>query len=78
MNAKNAAWPPVTTTTDTPTVEGVTGPLGTIATPTGSKQVTLNGLPLYYWAQDQAPGDVTGQGIQNVWYVVAPNGDMIK
>lgn len=73
-----AAWPPVTTTTDTPTLEGVTGQVGTITTPEGAKQVTLNGLPLYYWAQDQAPGEVTGQGIQNVWYVVAPNGDMIK
>lgn len=73
-----AAWPPVLTTTDTPTLNGVTGTVGTIATPTGAKQVTLDGLPLYYWAQDAAPGDVTGQGVQGVWYVVAPDGSMIK
>jgi predicted lipoprotein with Yx(FWY)xxD motif len=73
-----AAWPPVLTTADTPALSGVTGKVGTITTPEGAKQVTLNGLPLYYWAQDSAPGDVTGQGVQNVWYVVAPNGEMIK
>ncbi|WOP19350.1 hypothetical protein [Raineyella sp. LH-20] len=73
-----AAWPPVLTTQDTPTLQGVTGTVGTITTPQGAKQVTLNGLPLYYWASDTAPGDVTGQGVQGVWYVVAPDGSMIK
>lgn len=72
------AWPPVLTTKDAPTLDGVTGTVGTITTPTGAKQVTLDGLPLYYWAQDAAPGDVTGQGVQGVWYVVAPDGSMIK
>ena len=27
----------------------------------GSEQVTYNGWPLYYFAQDSAPGDVNGQ-----------------
>ncbi|SDB82013.1 Predicted lipoprotein with conserved Yx(FWY)xxD motif [Raineyella antarctica] len=72
------AWPPVLTSQDSPTLQGVTGKVGTITTPEGAKQVTLNGLPLYYWAQDSKPGDVTGQGVQNVWYVVGPNGEMVK
>src|SRR5581483_2981787 len=38
----------------------------------GSKQVTYNGMPLYYWQGDKAPGDTTGQGVGNVWWVVAP------
>ncbi|MFJ5956962.1 hypothetical protein ACIQC5_13510 [Paenarthrobacter sp. NPDC092416] len=73
-----AAWPVFTTTSDAPAVEGVTGTVGTIATPDGKKQVTLNGMPLYYFANDKAPGDVLGQGVNNVWYVVSPAGEMVK
>jgi hypothetical protein len=35
-------------------------------------------MPLYYYAQDKAPGDVAGQGVNNVWYLVSPGGEMIK
>jgi predicted lipoprotein with Yx(FWY)xxD motif len=72
------AWPPVTTTADTPKVEGVTGTVGTITTPDGAKQVTLNGLPLYYFAKDTKAGDVLGQGVNDVWYLADPSGEMIK
>ncbi len=73
-----AAWPILTTTSDAPTVDGVTGTVGTIASPDGKKHVTLNGMPLYYYAKDKAPGDVTGQGVGGVWYLVSPAGEMIK
>ncbi|KQR06851.1 hypothetical protein ASF74_05735 [Arthrobacter sp. Leaf145] len=72
------AWPVFTTTSDAPGVEGVTGTVGTIATPDGKKQVTLNGMPLYYYAKDKAAGDVTGQGVGGVWYLVSPSGEMVK
>jgi predicted lipoprotein with Yx(FWY)xxD motif len=72
------AWPIATTTNDTPVVEGVTGEVGTIDSPDGKKHLTLNGMPLYYWAKDTKPGDVTGQGVNDVWYVVTPAGEMIK
>ena len=72
------AWPPVITTNDTPKVEGVTGKVGTITTADGKKQVTVDGMPVYLWEKDKAPGDVTGQGVGNVWYLVAPDGTMIK
>lgn len=39
----------------------------------GSKQVTYNGWPLYYWARDTAVGDTNGQGVGNVWYVANLN-----
>ena len=71
-------WPPVISATDTPKVEGVTGKVGTIDTPDGKKQVTVNGMPVYLWEKDKAPGDITGQGVGNVWYLVAPDGTMIK
>ncbi|MCD4849396.1 hypothetical protein LN996_01085 [Arthrobacter sp. AK01] len=73
-----AAWPIFTTTSDAPTVDGVTGTVGTISSPDGKKHVTLNGMPLYYYAKDKAPGDVTGQGVGGVWYLVSPAGEMIK
>jgi predicted lipoprotein with Yx(FWY)xxD motif len=71
-------WPPVTTRSDAPSAEGVTGKLGTITTPDGAKQMTLNGLPLYYFAKDKKPGDVLGQGVGGVWYLATPAGEMIK
>ena len=71
------AWPPVTTTSDTPAVEGVTGTVGTIPTADGQKQVTINGMPIYYYEKDKAAGDITGQGVGGVWYLVAPSGEMI-
>lgn len=38
----------------------------------GKKQTTYKGLPLYYFFKDVKPGDTTGQGVNTVWYVVAP------
>lgn len=73
-----AAWPPVTTTSERPSADGVSGALGTIATPDGKKQVTLAGLPLYYFAKDAKPGDILGQGVNNVWYLASPSGAMVK
>lgn len=37
---------------------------------TGEEQVTFKGYPLYYFVNDKAEGDVTGQGINNVWFIV--------
>lgn len=72
------AWPPVLSDSETPEAEGVTGELGTIETPDGELQVTINGMPIYYFAEDEAPGDTNGQGVNEVWYVVAPDGTMIQ
>lgn len=72
----SATWPAVTTT-GTPTATGVTGTLGTITLPDGAKQVTLNGLPLYRYAPDSAAGDVNGQGVGGIWWVVGANGAKI-
>jgi predicted lipoprotein with Yx(FWY)xxD motif len=71
------AWPSISATSDTPKGTGITAKLGTITRDDGSKQVTVNGMPIYLWQKDKAPGDVTGQGVNKVWYVVAPDGKMI-
>ncbi|WP_082601072.1 hypothetical protein [Agromyces sp. Root81] len=70
-------WPAVTTDSDAPEVEGVTGEVGTITGVDGSTQVTLNGWPLYYFAGDSAAGDTNGQGVNGVWWVLSPAGEKI-
>jgi predicted lipoprotein with Yx(FWY)xxD motif len=74
-----ALWPPLTVppgTTPTGTVD-VTGKLGTITRPDGSRQVTINGHPLYRYVQDHRPGDTAGQGVGGRWYAVTPAGEPV-
>jgi predicted lipoprotein with Yx(FWY)xxD motif len=40
----------------------------------GSRHVTYAGWPLYYWIRDKAAGDVTGQWVGSVWFVLSPAG----
>lgn len=72
-----AAWPPILSPTQEATVDGVSGDVGTITTPDGKFQVTVNGLPLYTFAQDKKAGDVLGQGVNNVWFAIDPAGKQI-
>ena len=72
------AWPPLLTTGDPVAGDGVdASKLGTTTRTDGSVQVTYNGWPLYYYEKDMAAGDVTGQDVGGVWYVVSAAGDMI-
>ena len=71
-----ANWPPLTVGSEDELVAGKgvdAGMLGIIErADTGALQVTYDGMPLYYWAQDEAVGDAGGQGRGDVWYVVKP------
>jgi len=73
------AWPPLLQS-DKPTLnDGVTASLlGTTTRKDGTIQVTYNGMPLYHYAKDKAAGDVVGQGVGDAWYVVAPDGQIVK
>ncbi len=53
-----------------------TAKLGVLTVPAGS-QVTYAGHPLYTFANDHAAGDVTGEGIGGVWWVVGADGEKI-
>jgi predicted lipoprotein with Yx(FWY)xxD motif len=66
------AWPIFTAEEPLTLPEGVEGELTLIERTDGTTQVAYNGIPLYYWQGDQAPGDTTGQGVGDVWFVVAP------
>lgn len=67
-------WPPFTVPADkTPTGgPGVSGELSTIVRTDGTLQVTYDGVPLYFFANDVARDDTNGQGLGGVWFVVAP------
>ena len=72
------AWPPLLTSGAPVAGTGVTASmLGTTTRKDGTTQVTYNGLPLYYWIKDKTAGDTTGQGVQNVWYVIDPSGKAV-
>ncbi|WP_274654704.1 plastocyanin/azurin family copper-binding protein [Paenibacillus humicola] len=45
---------------------------GTITRADGTKQATFKGYPLYYFVKDMAHGDVTGQNVGSVWFVIDP------
>ena len=73
------AWPPLLTSGDPVAGEGVDASLfGTTDRTDGTVQVTYNGWPLYYYEKDKAPGDVVGQNVGDVWFVVSPAGEMIN
>jgi predicted lipoprotein with Yx(FWY)xxD motif len=73
-----AEWPPAAVG-DSVTLNGVDKSLvGTITRADGTKQLTLNGWPLYTYAGDSQPGDTNGQGVGGTWYAVTPTGGKAK
>ena len=72
------AWPPVTASGSVTASGGAkASDLGTITRSDGTKQVTYDGHPLYYFAGDSGPGMATGQGSDSFgakWWLVAPSG----
>ncbi len=76
-----SAWPPVTTGAS-PRARGAASAamLGTITRSDGTRQVTYDGHPLYFFAEDKDDGDAYGQGSKAFgagWYVMTPSGNKI-
>jgi predicted lipoprotein with Yx(FWY)xxD motif len=75
------AWPPVTTTgTVTASGGAKSSDLGTITRSDGTKQVTYDGHPLYFFSGDSGPGMASGQGNDGFgakWWLVSPSGNDI-
>lgn len=71
-------WPPLMADGEPTAGEGVEAELGTVPRDDGGEQVTVAGWPLYFYAPDTEPGDVLGQGVGDVWYVVAPDGTPVR
>jgi len=73
-----AAWPPLTGDGGTAVGDGVAAELTTFERSTEATQVAANGWPLYYWVDDSEPGDATGQGVNDVWWVLTPDGTPVR
>lgn len=71
------SWPPLTVPESPTTGEAVTATVDTFEREDGARQVTAGGWPLYYYGPDENPGDATGQGVGDVWWVLAPDGTPI-
>jgi predicted lipoprotein with Yx(FWY)xxD motif len=69
-------WPPLTVASADEAVagDGVTGEIATIEREDGTLQVTIEGLPLYFYAADAEPGDLSGHQVGGVWFAVGPDG----
>lgn len=71
-------WPPLLTEGPPQAGEGVdASKLGTLTRDDGTVQVTYNGYPLYYYADDAQPGDTKGHGVGGEWYLLSPTGEML-
>lgn len=67
-------WPPFTIGIDeTPNpAREVPGSVGVIEREDGTLQMTYDGRPLYYFAEDENIGDANGQAANDVWFVYPP------
>lgn len=44
----------------------------------GRLGVSYNGMPLYYYIEDKKPGDINGQNVGQVWFMVSSSGKMLQ
>lgn len=70
-------WPPVTG--DTKVGNDLDANLfTTITRDDGSTQLVFGDWPLYRFVGDSAPGDVSGQGVNEVWFVIGPDAALYR
>jgi len=74
QGACETLWPPVLVGAQISLTGVNRALLGTIKRADGTMQLTLHGWPLYRYAGDSAPGDVSGEGIGGVWFAARPTG----
>jgi predicted lipoprotein with Yx(FWY)xxD motif len=73
-----AYWPPLLSNGSPTLGAGVDASLvGSANLPDGTKIVTYNKIPLYFFVKDAKPGDILGQGFAKQWYVVSPDGKAV-
>jgi predicted lipoprotein with Yx(FWY)xxD motif len=51
---------------------GFSGVFGSVTGVNGTKQLTYNGWPVYYYSGDSSSTDANGQGSGGVWFAVTP------
>jgi predicted lipoprotein with Yx(FWY)xxD motif len=72
-------WPALISQTPVQAGEGTKAALfGKTERTEGTVQATYGDWPLYYYAGDVSPGDIDGQGVEGVWFVVGADGKLIR
>jgi predicted lipoprotein with Yx(FWY)xxD motif len=66
-------WPPLVSTSGTPTSDPALPGQLTVLNGANGNQVLYNGHPLYTYVKDGASGDANGQGIGGKWFVATPD-----
>ena len=61
-------WPPLMVSGDARAM----GDWSIVTRDDGARQWAYKGAPLYYWVKDSKPGDMTGDGFNQVWRVAKP------
>ncbi|WP_406106215.1 hypothetical protein [Micromonospora globbae] len=71
-----ATWPPVTVAPAGKIfIAGIgRSAVGTVRRADGTRQVTIDGWPVYRFAKDTKRGDTLGQGVGGTWFGVTPTG----
>jgi len=64
------AWPALKAPVRAPAGVKLPGKIGMITRADGTRQVTINGYPIYYYAEDMAPGQAKGNGEEGKWHVI--------
>jgi len=72
------AWPAATTTSDKLPAGLDAKVFSVVEAPGDVYQLKAGQWPLYTFSGDTAPGQTNGQGTAGNWFVVAPDGSLIK
>ncbi|GAA2229083.1 hypothetical protein GCM10010232_14110 [Streptomyces amakusaensis] len=74
-----AVWPALTATRGLEPGPGVRPALLTdTKLAEGAEQAVYGDWPLYYYVGDATAGEVNGQGLDGVWFAVAPDGKLVR
>lgn len=68
-------WPAIISKSTKITVTGIKGKVTLLA---HTRQIAINGRPIYTFIGDTSKGATNGQGLGGVWFVISPNGRELK
>ncbi|GAA3675541.1 hypothetical protein GCM10022267_73020 [Lentzea roselyniae] len=71
-----AVWPALTAQSEVEAKDGADAKL--VSQIEESSQAVYGKWPLYYYVGDQVPGDLNGQGVDDEWFAIAPDGKLVK
>ena len=71
-----AVWPALTAQSKVDAKDGADANL--VSQIDESSQAVYGKWPLYYFVGDQVPGDLNGQGVDDEWFAIAPDGKLVK